>query len=265
MPSDHVTPPERYSFGDTALAEERLSLVARVFEAPSRDWLMRTCPQTAELAYDLGCGPGASTALVAEVTGAGLVVGLDSSEAFIESAARGQSDRIRFVRWNVERLPFPDGPADLIYARLLVAHLPHPAEVIRRWGSQLRPTGVLVLDELEQIETTNSTFATYLELSHARVASMGAEMFAGPLLRQVGDIPELGLTDSRIPEYPVDSAAAASMFTMNLDVWGTDAVSDQLTDEATVERLVTELARIRNSDATGEIVWHLHQSAYSPR
>ena len=81
---------------DTPVAAERLGVVARVFEAPTREWLERHRPEKVDLAYDLGCdlaydlaydlgcGPGHTTAPFAEVRGARRVVGLDAPGAFAE-------------------------------------------------------------------------------------------------------------------------------------------------------------------------------------
>jgi len=47
-----------------------------------------------ELAYDLGCGPGYTTAMVGEVTQASRVVGADSSAAFV-AASRARHEQAR--------------------------------------------------------------------------------------------------------------------------------------------------------------------------
>lgn len=263
MPSDPTT--ERYTFGDTALAAQRLERVALVFEDASRDWLGRTRPEQVRLAYDLGCGPGASTRLMADVSGAASAVGLDFSEAFIGLCSRNRDERIDFLRWNVEQVPFPKGPADLIYARLLLAHLKDPAKIVKAWGTQLRTGGRVILDELERIDTTEATFKAYLDLAHARVALGGAELYAGPILRSGGGTSGLRLIEDRILRYPVRSSDAASMFSMNLTVWGADAVREGLLDELALASLSGALAELRSSAETGAIVWYLHQSSYCPR
>src|SRR5205809_779798 len=54
-----------YTFGDSQAAAERLALVARVFEPPSRRFLADAAAGAGlagcDLAVDLGCGPGHST------------------------------------------------------------------------------------------------------------------------------------------------------------------------------------------------------------
>jgi trans-aconitate 2-methyltransferase len=48
----------RYTYGDSALAAERLGLVARMFEPTTRSFLEAVIGRSPALAVDLGCGPG---------------------------------------------------------------------------------------------------------------------------------------------------------------------------------------------------------------
>ena len=70
---------QRYSFGDSATAARRLDLVSRLFDPPSTELLQGAVTQPPSLALDLGCGPGNTTRLVHDVTGAGRTIGLDRS------------------------------------------------------------------------------------------------------------------------------------------------------------------------------------------
>src|SRR5207244_4984965 len=64
----------QYAFGDTELASRRLALVAEVFDGPTRDFIFTEALSRPPLALDLGCGPGHTTRLLAEITGADRVV-----------------------------------------------------------------------------------------------------------------------------------------------------------------------------------------------
>ncbi|GAG40450.1 unnamed protein product, partial [marine sediment metagenome] len=66
-----------YAFGDTEIAATRLGMVARVFEPASRAFLREVDPAARELVVDLGCGPGHTTALLAEALQCRRTVGLD--------------------------------------------------------------------------------------------------------------------------------------------------------------------------------------------
>ena len=142
----------RYTFGDGDLAADRLALVAAVFEPTSRALLIRADAVVAGgadgvgRAVDLGCGPGHTTRLVAAVCRARATLGLDASERFVATARSLTDDpAVTYAVHDVTRAPLPGGPADLVHARLLLAHLPGPLDVVELWRSCLRPGGVLVL------------------------------------------------------------------------------------------------------------------------
>ena len=75
--------------------------------------------------------------------------------------------------------PLAGAPYDLVYARFLLAHLPDVAAAVGAWAAGLEPGGVLVLEETEHIASSDPWFARYEALSYARVASAGADVYAG--------------------------------------------------------------------------------------
>ncbi len=260
------TRPGGYTFGDTDVAARRLRVLSEVFGPPSRALLRRQSggrrPAPA-LAYDLGCGPGYTTALVSEVTGAGRTVGLDGSATHIERARAGASGPVEFGRWDVRELPFPAGPADLIYGRLLLAHLPDPAATGASWATQLTEGGLLVLDEIEWIEASDPVLQAHLRLAGAMVATSGARMCAGPLLGGLAGAAGLRPRLARVTELPVPTARAATMFAMNLAAWGDRPVALGLCEPAELAELRAGMARLLDSPAEGQITWGLHQAAYA--
>ncbi|MGH3396734.1 MAG: phenylalanine--tRNA ligase beta subunit-related protein [Streptosporangiaceae bacterium] len=217
------TRPGGYTFGDTDVAARRLRVLSEVFGPPSRALLAEVAAvagRAPALAYDLGCGPGYTTALVSEVTGAGRTVGLDGSATHIERARAGASGPVEFGRWDVRDLPFPAGPADLIYGRLLLAHLADPAATAASLATQLTEGGLLVLDEIEWIEASDPVLQAHLRVAGAMVATSGARMCAGPLLGGLAGTAGLRPRLARVTELPVPTARAATMFAMNLAAWG---------------------------------------------
>src|SRR4029450_13566344 len=76
----------------------------------------------------------------------------------------------------------PVAPADLLYCRLLLTHLPDPATAVARWATQLRPDGRLLIDEVESIETKHDVLRRYLALVADLVAHEGGELYIGPRL-----------------------------------------------------------------------------------
>ena len=81
---------------------------------------------------DLGCGPGYSTHFMAETLPCCRAVGLDRSESFLAEARRTETNRVAFFLHDVATVPFPVEPADLLYCRYLLTHLPEPQAVVPR-------------------------------------------------------------------------------------------------------------------------------------
>ena len=255
-------PREGYAFGDSDLAARRLELVAAVFAEPTRTLLRRVgeLHGPVDLALDLGCGPGHSTALLHETTRATRTVGLDSSPAFVRRAAQLVRD-VTFQVHDVRRLPFPTGPADVVLARLLLAHLPEPARLARAWSTQLRPRGLLVLDEIEFIDTDQPVLARYEELAVAVVAARGGLMYAGPELATEGALDGEGLRvrSCELLTFDVATADAAAMYCLNLPTWRHDEAITSRWSGVEVDALARDLDHLRRSPAQGQITWGLRQ------
>jgi trans-aconitate 2-methyltransferase len=252
----------RYTFGESELEARRLDLLDGVFGPASRALLREAASVAPALAYDLGAGTGRTTQMVAEVTGAPHTVGLERSPAHVERGRGLLGEDCTLVEWDVTVVPFPAGPAELIYGRLLLAHLPEPVAIAARWAGQLRPGGVLVLDEIEWIEASEPDLRAHLDLAGAVVATTGAVMCVGPALAGVAEIPGLRPRLRRVAEVPVATAAAASMFAMSQQGWGEQAVDAGLCSTGELARLQAATRRLRDSGASGEITWGLHQAVY---
>jgi trans-aconitate 2-methyltransferase len=214
------------------------------------------------LALDLGCGPGLTTRLVADVTRARRVVGLDSSEPFL-AAARGAAGpaHISFVRHDVAGADFPTRPPDLVYARLLLAHLPDPGAVASRWAAQLAPGGALLLDEVEFIHTENPVLAFYEQVVVGLVGTRGAPMYAGPLVADL-EGPGWARRSTTLRQVEVATADAARMYGLNLTTWRDDPYVVDAYEPVAVDDLAAGLDALCRSTATDEITWGLRQVAY---
>jgi len=242
----------RYTFGDSDLAAQRMALVAEVFGPSSRALLERAVPPGAGNALDLGCGPGHSTRMLAEVCRPRRTLGLDGSERYVELARATTPDpAVGFVQHDVTRLPLPEAPADLVYARLLLAHLPDPPGLVERWRSQLRPGGVVVVDEVESIEAPPGVLRDYEDLVVALVAAEGGPMYAGPLLAPLG---------GECVEVLVNAAVAARMYGMNLATWRDRALGLGLVTGDDLDRVAAGLERLVDGQGGRQAVrWVLRQ------
>lgn len=279
----------RYTFGDGDLAVRRMDMVARLYEPSSRALLARVGPAAPAVALDLGCGPGHTTRLLAEVCRPARTLGLDTSERYLAAAraatgrptgsgavpgaerylaaARATTGRptgsgavpgaVGYLRHDVTRTPLPGAPAGVIYARLLLAHLPDPLALAARWRTQLASGGVLVLEEVEAIEAPAGVLADYERLVTALVASEGGTMAIGPALG--------GALGGACVDVPVDVADAGRMFGLNLATWGPDAVARGLATAPELARLAGGLAELAGRPpGSGTVGWVIRQVSAGP-
>lgn len=251
-----------YAYGDSELAAARLGLVAQVFDPTSRAFLERAAGGPVELAVDLGCGPGYTTRLMADVLRPERTVGLDRSGPFVERARSGAPAGVEFVRHDVREVPFPVGSADLIYSRLLLSHLPDRPEVLARWATQLAPGGRVLLDELEDVETEDPWFLAYVKLASARVAWGGGRLLVGPELEAAPDPEGLTREASDVVTFSPARGRAASIFRMNMDVLIHDPLVREAHSDEELGELRGALGRIEGADAHVPSTWHLRQMVF---
>jgi SAM-dependent methyltransferase len=194
---------------------------------------------------DLGCGPGYTTALLCEGFPHSFVTGVDASAAMIAEARA----RVPDARFAVADVTAPIRlPAHLVYARLLLGHLPDPAAALSCWSAAVLPGGILVCEEPVRYRSEDAVFARYEDAVTARVASEGATLWAGPAL-DVDPIDCARVLD-RVVEHPVRAGRAAAMFWRNGATWGADP------------DLINELALIEAADRDEIVMWELRQTCW---
>ena len=93
-------------------------------------------------AVDVGCGPGALTAVLVERLGAAHVRAADPSAPFVE-ACRARLPGVEIVVADAAALPFADGSADATLAQLVVNFLPDAEAGVRAMARVTRPGGVV--------------------------------------------------------------------------------------------------------------------------
>lgn len=251
----------RYTYGDSELAADRLAIVAELFGPASETFLRSAVPSAPALAVDLGCGPGHTTRLVHGVTGAHRTVGLDRSPAFVATASTTlDATGISFLVHDATTLPLPVEPPDLIYARLLLAHLPHHGSIVQRWCAAAARGGRVLLDEVEAVDTDDPLFRTYLdEVAIPVVTSQGGRLIAGPALHEMTDPPNAVRVHDEVVTMRPPAALTAVMFGMNLQVLvdaGEIAPRPDLADGL----------RTRSEDASvSPVVWRMRQIAFERR
>jgi trans-aconitate 2-methyltransferase len=236
-----------YAFGDTDLARERLGLVADTFEAPTRALLHDLPAGGYRYVIDMGCGPGYTTALLREAIPHSFATGIDASAAMIAEARERVPDAHFAVADATAELSLP---AHLIYARLLLGHLPDPRSALANWASALRVGGLVVCEEPVRYRSGDPVFARYEEVVTAVVAARGATLWAGPALDDDPPMCRLRTID-RVVEHPVQAARAAAMFWRNAATWGGE------------QELVDTLREIERTNRADIVMWELRQTVWT--
>jgi SAM-dependent methyltransferase len=219
--------------------------VADTFEAPTRALLCELPDAGFRYVLDMGCGPGYTTALLREIIPHSFTTGIDASEAMVVEAAA----RVPDAHFVVGDVTAPLSlPAHLVYARLLLGHLPDPAVALANWAAALRVGGLVVCEEPVRYRSSEPAFARYEEKVTAVVAARGATLWAGPVLD--ADPPLCRRFLDRVVEHPVPAARAAAMFWRNAVTWDGDA------------DLVDALSEIERSGRDDVVTWELRQTVW---
>jgi trans-aconitate 2-methyltransferase len=109
----------------------------------ARDLLARVANENAGLVYDLGCGPGNSTALLAERFPTAEIMGVDGSDEML-AEARVAMPAIHFEKGDL-RVWRPERFADLLFANAVFQWIPDHIEVFQALLAALPPGGVLAV------------------------------------------------------------------------------------------------------------------------
>jgi SAM-dependent methyltransferase len=239
-----------YAFGDSAIARERLAIVADVFEPTTRTLLDDLPPLQPRYVVDMGCGPGHAAALLRVRFPHSEVTGLDTSAAMVAEAR----ERVPGAWFVVADVTEPVRlPADVVYARLLLGHLADPDAALAHWAAAMRPPGLLVCEEPVRYRSDIAVFARYEETVTAVVTARGATLWAGPVLDR--DPPDCVRRFDRVVEHPVRAGRAAAMFWRNASTWGSEI------DDA--DDLIEELRALEAADPDQIVMWELRQTVWS--
>jgi SAM-dependent methyltransferase len=184
-----------YALERTPREYERLRAQARMWEPATARLLDRVGPLAGASCLDAGCGPGETMRLLAHRVGAGgTVTGVDVDAGLgsvTESSLHAEGLRqCRFVAADLtDAGPVPGGPYDLVFARLLLFHLPQRIEVLARLWAAVRPGGHLVVQDYDlgsaDVLPPAASVTETMRLIVATFETLGCDVRAGvrlPLL-----------------------------------------------------------------------------------
>ncbi len=122
---------------------------------PAADLLARVPLRSCDRVFDLGCGPGNSTRLLASRFPGADIVGVDTSPEMLaearESGVEARWEQADFDEWS------PSTPADLLYANAAFQWSKDPLRLTVRLFRTLAPRGVLALQVPQNFDQPSHT------------------------------------------------------------------------------------------------------------
>ena len=154
---------------------------------------------------DVGCGPGFVAARIVKARPGLQLLGLDRDPAVLEEARRV----IPVLEGSAEKLPFPTGQFDCVYARLVLRHLRHPETALDEMFRVLRPGGrAIVIDSDDGalvLHPRPADFERALQAREKTFQRRGADPFIGRRLPAL--FGAAGFVDLAVRSLVVDSVS----------------------------------------------------------
>jgi ubiquinone/menaquinone biosynthesis C-methylase UbiE len=100
---------------------------------------------------DVGCGTGSLTFTIAKTAQFSKIVGIDTSEGFIEYVRSTNTDpRVTFEVGDAQQLPYPDASFDKSLAQIVLGQVPDPRRVVAEMVRITRPGGMVAACNWDQ-------------------------------------------------------------------------------------------------------------------
>ena len=168
----------------------RLDLLARVMAPTTESLLDRAGVAAGMRCLDLGCGGGhVSRSLATRAGAGGAVLGLDMDPVKLGVAQReSEAVGLRNVTFQVADVTALTESAkfDVVYGRFIVSHLTERRDFVARACRALRPTGVLVLEDIDFAgafcHPANAAYTRSCELYREVIRRRGGDADVGPSL-----------------------------------------------------------------------------------
>jgi len=264
---------QEYSLQRSDLEYDRLRAQARMWESAAEAVLDRVGLRPGATCLDAGCGPGETMRLLAGRVGRhGVVTGVDVDAALgavTERSLHAEGyPQVRFVAAELTGdEPVPGGPYDLVYARLLLFHLPQRVAVLARLWDAVAPGGVLVVQDydLGPIDVV-PPLASVEEVSRViseTFLALGCDIRAGFHLSQLFGEAGLGAPDGtdvagRIEPLVTGQRILSATFSSVLPAALARGVTGEADADATLARLARDAERLPDAS----LFWPLMLSAW---
>jgi SAM-dependent methyltransferase len=257
-----------YALGHTKEEHARLRAQARMWAAAAGRLFDQVGLAPGASCLDAGCGPGETMRAMAERTGpGGRVLGIDRDASLGTLAVEmlhGEGHRqCSFREHDLSRAEaVPGGPFDLVYARLLLFHLPQRVEALGRLWDAVAPGGHLIVQDYD-FRSIGSTpdLASIGELTRvftAAFTAVGADVHIGIRLPELFLEAGIGTPDGTdvagyLDSLPVGAAMVAQVFRSVLPVALAHGITTEEDAAATLAAVERDVAR----HPGGQLMWPL--------
>ena len=148
----HASAVPGYTLNSNQAEHHRLRTQSENLRAHSSALLAPIALPPGARAIDVGCGPGGTLDLLAEKVGPdGRVVGVEIDGASVARARAFARERrltnVEIVTADARHTELPESSFDLVHARLLLANIPAPGQVVAEMARLVRPGGWVALME----------------------------------------------------------------------------------------------------------------------
>ncbi len=243
-----MTTTNHYTFGDSERAAQRLELLARTFDEPSRALLERFAPPALTLAVDLGSGPGHTTRLVHEASRAQRTIGVEASEKYLQQARANARPGLEFVQ---EDITNPGGAvplAELVFCRFVLTHVADPTATIAAFRRYVAPGGRLLLQETAHMAASHPALARYYELVSELQAHYGQTLYIGQQLEQLAQGTPFSVVYTGVRRFERPASLMAQLHVQNLTTWRADPFASRAFDAAELDELERSLLALAREE-----------------
>ncbi len=257
-----------YALGRTPEEYERLRAQSRVWEAATGRLLDQVGLAPGASCLDAGCGPGETMRMLAQRVGpAGRVLGIDVDAplgALAQATLHGAGHR--HCHFHAQDLtagePIPGAPFDVVYARLLLFHLPQRVAILARLWDAVAPGGHLAVQDYDlRTASVLPALNSADEVRRVVIASFtaaGCDVHAGARLPQLFRQAGIGTPDGtdvagRIEPLGSGRALLEGTFRSLLPT----ALAHGITTEAAAAATLTAIDRDAHDFADHAVLWPL--------
>jgi SAM-dependent methyltransferase len=265
-----------YVLGHTHAEYERLRVQSLAWETATGRVLDQVSITSGSRCLDAGCGPGETTRLLAERVGpSGHVLGVDidttvgrGAVSMLRAAGHPQCEFARVDLASGE--PIPGAPFDVVYARLLLYHLPQRVSVLRSLWDAVAPEGTLVVQDYDlqsiSVQPTLDSFEEVGRVITEAFTAGGCEVHIGTYLPALFAQAGVGAPDGtdvsgRLAPFAETHRMLTAVYTSILPA----ALAHGITTEAQAAITLAELARDAERFPDRPTLWPLMIGAWKSR